>query len=485
MGATLVTVAVWLGGWVFAALMAVSAAIGQAELYALLRKAGSRPMLTLGIAVGACASLASLVPFAVAGLVAGTILMLVSTLYRKSSETPLHDVAGTLMGVAYPAALMGTVVWLRTSDAAWLGADGAFWLTVALFFCVWGADTFAYVAGRALGKRPLFPRVSPKKTWEGAVGGAGGAFVLAAGFKLGPLADILAWPDIAVMAFACGLVAPFGDLAESLFKALHRHQGLRRLASRPRRHAGPHRRGRRGDPARGAVPGRGVRALRLGIGDWGLGIGDWGLEGRRHFCSAGERVPGSAFRENASGLPTAPRPTAFVGARRRRAPARARRPPRDAATAVGRVRRRPGSPSAGFAVGRVRRRPCPPSAVSAVGRVRRRPGSPSARGATHGWHGRRVTFPPRTRDPMLGIRSGHTPRPRGYGYEPRFYDPDEDARRRRQLAFVKPSERRSRKTKQPAFIAVGLGLVLAFFLYVNIEVISERVLSFGSFFFGG
>lgn len=86
---------------------------------------------------------------------------------------------------------------------------------------------------------------------------------------------------------------------------------------------------------------------------------------------------------------------------------------------------------------------------------------------------------------MLGIRSGHTPRPRGYDYQPRFYDPDEDARRRRQLAFVKPSERRSRKTKQPAFIAVGLALVVIFFLYLNIEGIVDRMLSFGSFFFEG
>ncbi len=145
------------------------------------------------------------------------ILTIVATLYRRS-DTPLHDAAGTLMGVAYPTALMGTLVWLRTSDAAWLDADGAFWLTVALFFCVWGADTFAYAAGRAFGKHPLFPRVSPKKTWEGAVGGAVGAFALAASFKLGPLSSVLGWSDVAVMAVCCGLVAPFGDLAESLFK---------------------------------------------------------------------------------------------------------------------------------------------------------------------------------------------------------------------------------------------------------------------------
>ena len=84
---------------------------------------------------------------------------------------------------------------------------------------------------------------------------------------------------------------------------------------------------------------------------------------------------------------------------------------------------------------------------------------------------------------MLGLRSGKMARPRGYHYEPRFYDPDAEARRKRQLQFVRPSERRQRTTKQPQFIAVGLGLVLAFYLYVNIETIVERVTAFGGWFF--
>ena len=86
---------------------------------------------------------------------------------------------------------------------------------------------------------------------------------------------------------------------------------------------------------------------------------------------------------------------------------------------------------------------------------------------------------------MLGLRSGHTPRHRRFTYEPRFYDPAAEDRRKRQLAFVKPSERRTYKTRQPAFIAVGLGLAAAFYLYVHADVVVERVLSFGTFFFGG
>lgn len=85
---------------------------------------------------------------------------------------------------------------------------------------------------------------------------------------------------------------------------------------------------------------------------------------------------------------------------------------------------------------------------------------------------------------MLGFRNGKMARPRGFDYNPRFYDPDAEARRKRQLQFVRPSERRTRTTKQPAFIAVGLGLVVAFYLYANIETIAERVTVFGGWFFG-
>ena len=86
---------------------------------------------------------------------------------------------------------------------------------------------------------------------------------------------------------------------------------------------------------------------------------------------------------------------------------------------------------------------------------------------------------------MLGLKSGRMAQPRRFEYTPRFYDPEAEARRKRQLQFVRPSERRSRKTKQPQFIAVGLALALAFYLFLHIETIVERVTAFGGWFFTG
>ena len=84
---------------------------------------------------------------------------------------------------------------------------------------------------------------------------------------------------------------------------------------------------------------------------------------------------------------------------------------------------------------------------------------------------------------MLGMRNGHTARPRGFEYRPRFYDPDAEDRRKRQLRFVPASQRRQRTTKQPAFVAVALGLVLAFYVYLNVGTVVDRVTSFGGWFF--
>ena len=86
---------------------------------------------------------------------------------------------------------------------------------------------------------------------------------------------------------------------------------------------------------------------------------------------------------------------------------------------------------------------------------------------------------------MLGFRNGRLARPRGFDYQPRFYDPEAEERRKRQLRFTPVSERRTHRTRQPQFVAVGLGLVLALYLYLNMDGLAERVGAFGGWFFGG
>ena len=89
-------------------------------------------------------------------------------------------------------------------------------IIIGLFLILWASDTGAYFAGIQFGKRKLFERVSPKKSWEGSVGGA----ILSLAFALGVShffkdLEVWQWIVISLITIVCGT---YGDLVESLFK---------------------------------------------------------------------------------------------------------------------------------------------------------------------------------------------------------------------------------------------------------------------------
>ena len=216
-GAALVVALCWAGGWAFAAFIAALAVAAQFELYNLLRAGGTKPLVGLGLILGAVAALWPLLLGSGLMLAAGLLALLPTILFLRRT-TPLMDAAGTAFGVLYPSLLASSLVLIRTSDVSGLADGERFWLTTAILFSVFSADSFAYLAGRALGKTPLFERISPNKTWEGALGGALGAFAMVALFKVFALGDALGWGDVTAIAVASGIIGPFGDLTESLFK---------------------------------------------------------------------------------------------------------------------------------------------------------------------------------------------------------------------------------------------------------------------------
>lgn len=216
--APLALVLAWVGGWGFGLLIAAAAVLVQLEVYNLLRRSeGVHPLVPVGLGLGVLAALRVLLPSWVGPVVVvGALAVFVVALAGRRGQ-PLLDVAGTLFGVFYPAYLLGFGLVLREAEGFPLETGDGFWLVAAVLMSVWGADTLAYFAGRAFGTHPLFPRVSPKKTWEGAAGGLLGAFLAVAGFKLLAL-PALSWLDVSVLALIAGVAGPLGDLAESLFK---------------------------------------------------------------------------------------------------------------------------------------------------------------------------------------------------------------------------------------------------------------------------
>lgn len=114
-----------------------------------------------------------------------------------------------VIGSIYIALPSAAMIWLRGDDIP--GMTTIIWL----FLVVWGADTGAYLAGRAIGGPKLAPSISPKKTWAGFIGGITIASLISIAFHFHIPGDIL---NLTVIGFLVALTSQLGDLLESMVK---------------------------------------------------------------------------------------------------------------------------------------------------------------------------------------------------------------------------------------------------------------------------
>lgn len=215
-GVPLLVLLIYLGGWYFGLAVLVAALLAQYEAYRLMEEAAMEPMKAVGLVLGALVALQPLWHEAWMAVLFVTVGVFVYSPFSRA-ERPLHSLGSTFLGVLYPTALFSFLSLIRQLRVAGPDADAAWLLTLAVFLFVWASDTMAYYVGKSIGKRPLAPLISPKKTWEGSVGGVAGALVAAVILKLTLLA-FLAWPHVLALAFIGGVVGQVGDLAESRLK---------------------------------------------------------------------------------------------------------------------------------------------------------------------------------------------------------------------------------------------------------------------------
>ena len=210
----------WLGGLPFALLIAVAAALSAGELIWMFEKR-LPPTGWLGVlGAAACPVGAWLWPQGGRAfqdwsgvLAAGAVVALLAAamLQRGSLEQAPRSAALGALAWGYAGLLPASVVALRVrEDAGWQ------WV-VLLFVVTWANDTFAYFTGRFLGKRPLAPRISPKKTWEGFWGGAAGSVGGALAVKLLFLPGLSVRAAV-VLGAGAAVLGPIGDLSESMLK---------------------------------------------------------------------------------------------------------------------------------------------------------------------------------------------------------------------------------------------------------------------------
>ena len=133
-----------------------------------------------------------------------------SLFFEEKLENAPRRIGMAVLGVVYPGLLLSALVPLRGLDR------GEWWIILALTV-TWLNDTGAYFAGRAFGRRKLYPRVSPSKTWEGAIGGAAGSILGALIVQQLWLPRLPAW-GAALVGVGAAVLGPIGDLAESMLK---------------------------------------------------------------------------------------------------------------------------------------------------------------------------------------------------------------------------------------------------------------------------
>lgn len=200
--------------------------IGLYEFYRMFTNSGYHPQTSMGILLGGlvvtgfhigsdAGGIASVVFSPDVMVAAAFVLALLCRLFAgRDTNGALVDVALTFTGVVYVAWLAAYMVLLRDWHLG--GIDGRD-LIFFLFLVTWSTDTGAYYIGSSLGRHKLYPRISPKKSVEGAVGGlafaVGMAVVCKYTFYTGlPLYDAVA------LGFVLGIVGQIGDLAESMIK---------------------------------------------------------------------------------------------------------------------------------------------------------------------------------------------------------------------------------------------------------------------------
>ncbi|MFM2269216.1 MAG: hypothetical protein RL757_2657 [Bacteroidota bacterium] len=150
-------------------------------------------------------------------------LLLIVELFA-GSEKPFHNIGVVFLAFFYLCVPFSMISLLKFDQLGYFSPNIAW----GVMLLTWSNDSFAYLVGSRLGKTPFFPRISPKKTWEGTLGGVVGCFVVAIVFsKIGkpyyfemlfdrsPALSMFDWCAIAAIV---GIFGTLGDLVESMLK---------------------------------------------------------------------------------------------------------------------------------------------------------------------------------------------------------------------------------------------------------------------------
>ena len=187
--------------------------LGLREFFTLLNKdeQGTNPIFGTFIGVIIFFMLAFMFtkPFSLLILIALPPIIGIVELFRKK-KNPIQNISSVIFSWFYIVLPLFLLVFLCGNPASYQPI-----IPIGMLLIVWTNDTFAYLVGRFFGKTPLFERISPKKTWEGTIGGI--FFAIVAAYLIAYFSD-MDWIYWTIAAVIIAPAAVLGDLLESAFK---------------------------------------------------------------------------------------------------------------------------------------------------------------------------------------------------------------------------------------------------------------------------
>jgi len=202
---------------VFSAILVLS----MFEFYTLSQKSRIKPQFFLGILIGFSLFIGSYLyatgnieALFLLGFIPMMTCVFIFELFRNHKR-PFHNIAFTLLGVFYiaiPISLFNFMVF----NSSTIAYSYTYEILLSYFILIWANDTGAYLFGVSIGKHKIFPRISPKKSWEGFLGGLFFTAIIAWAISL--YFHNITFVHWLVIGLLSAIIGVFGDLVESMFK---------------------------------------------------------------------------------------------------------------------------------------------------------------------------------------------------------------------------------------------------------------------------
>ena len=207
------------GDLFYAAFILVASILGLGEFYNMTIKKGAKPLRWVGMVttvfiIDYFYVQPDLRAEQYIGFLIFLVLMTLTWELFSNNQGSTFNILATLGGVLIVPLQLGTAVYIRQFDSL-MDTN----LTLILVISIWGCDSAAFIFGSLFGKRKIFPRVSPNKSWVGSLSGLIiSILIFQLSYSKGWLGEIFTLSDAIIFGLISGFFGQLGDFSESLFK---------------------------------------------------------------------------------------------------------------------------------------------------------------------------------------------------------------------------------------------------------------------------